>query len=231
MTVTWTTNKPTIGFAVAGSNNQVATFGNYQFISQIESGYGTSHSATISVPATVASLHFTAVAKDMAGNTVHALDQMVPAGGAPPPPPPPPSGGLSLDGPIHAGRRRWNGVLTMPMDRQSRPHGDSVPNSSGNHRAAGLCLPAVQWCWDSREGVITFPELRAFTTFAYAGSDLHVEGYGPAIMARLRSFPAAYSGNRVGRVPPYIPSQRIQRSATGCYDRWAGRGAARCSGY
>ena len=69
--VSWTTNKPTIGLASAGSKTQALQFNSYPMYSEIESGYRTSHTVTISVPSGMDPIYYIATAKDTAGNIVH----------------------------------------------------------------------------------------------------------------------------------------------------------------
>ena len=75
--LSWTTDKPTIGLAGGGSATQALTFGFYPMFSAIESGYGTSHVATITVPSGMTPIHYTVVAKDRPGNIVHSADATV----------------------------------------------------------------------------------------------------------------------------------------------------------
>ena len=77
ITVSWTTDKPTIGIAAGGSTTQVLSFGYYPLFSEVESGFGTSHSAAFAVPSGMTPVHFTAVAKDKAGNFSHTSDQTI----------------------------------------------------------------------------------------------------------------------------------------------------------
>ena len=83
ITVNWQTNKPTIGFAAAGAQSQVGQRDPYPVWSEIEkltpSTYALNHSATISNCLAGALMHYTAVAKDVAGNSVYASDQVMPA--------------------------------------------------------------------------------------------------------------------------------------------------------
>jgi hypothetical protein len=78
ITVTWYTDKPTIGFAACGTAAQQAFTVNYPVFSPIESRFGTTHTATITqCPIGATPLHYTAVAKDAAGNSVYAGDQVI----------------------------------------------------------------------------------------------------------------------------------------------------------
>jgi hypothetical protein len=77
ITIKWTTSKPTIGVAAGGSTTQAVSYGYYPLFSAIESGYGVSHSAAITVPSGMSPIHYTVVAKDMAGNVVYAADASV----------------------------------------------------------------------------------------------------------------------------------------------------------
>ena len=86
ITVNWTTDKPCLGFAACGTTAQQRFQVRYPVFSPIETPlslsplvYLTAHSATISQCPSGSVLHYTAVAKDMAGNSVHANDQVVPA--------------------------------------------------------------------------------------------------------------------------------------------------------
>ena len=83
--MTWATNKPTIGLAGAGSASQQTPSGvdgrqyAYPLWSPIESGFGTSHSVTITgLLASWTPVHFTVIAKDTTGNVVRASDAVVP---------------------------------------------------------------------------------------------------------------------------------------------------------
>jgi len=85
LTMTWATNKPTIGLAGAGSASQQTPSGvdgrqyAYPLWSPIESGFGTSHSVTITgLLASWTPVHFTVIAKDTTGNVVRASDAVVP---------------------------------------------------------------------------------------------------------------------------------------------------------
>jgi hypothetical protein len=77
ITVSWTTNEPTIGVAAAASATQYNTFGHYPMYSEIEGGYATSHSMPITVISGLTPIHYTVVVKDQAGNFSHAIDQTV----------------------------------------------------------------------------------------------------------------------------------------------------------
>ena len=80
ITVTWTTNKPTVGIACAGTPNQLSTFGIYSMYSALSApggGYGTSHSATCQVLAGLSPVHYTVIVKDVAGNLSHATDHTI----------------------------------------------------------------------------------------------------------------------------------------------------------
>jgi hypothetical protein len=74
LTVTWNTNKRTIGFAMAGSALQVPFYNVY---SPIESGYGTSHSVTIVGLPSVSPIHYSIVSKDVPGNSSYIADQAI----------------------------------------------------------------------------------------------------------------------------------------------------------
>jgi hypothetical protein len=77
--VSWTTDKPTIGFAAACSSTQAAKGpdGVYYNLSPIEAGYATSHCVTLRNAPAVTPLHFIVVAKDHAGNMSYSNDQAV----------------------------------------------------------------------------------------------------------------------------------------------------------
>ena len=87
ITVHWTTDKPTIGFAGCGSPTQQGTVAPYPVFSPIEeftvpyqgnAGGGLTHSATINqCPANVSPLHYTVCVKDMAGNSSYASDKTI----------------------------------------------------------------------------------------------------------------------------------------------------------
>jgi hypothetical protein len=87
ITVNWTTNKPTIGFAACGSTAQQSKASPYPCFSPIENfavpyrvnpGGGLIHSATIDhCPSGVTPLHYTVCARDMAGNAVYTSDQTI----------------------------------------------------------------------------------------------------------------------------------------------------------
>jgi hypothetical protein len=75
--VTWTTNKPTIGFAAAGSPSSHGTKAPYNVWSPIESGYSTSHDVTITGLPTATPTHLVVLSKDEAGNSAATLDMAV----------------------------------------------------------------------------------------------------------------------------------------------------------
>lgn len=72
VTVTWTTDKQTLGFAGWGT-----TAGAYFGWSQFESGYGTTHSVTMSNLPALQTIHFVVRSKDMAGNQSVTADQTI----------------------------------------------------------------------------------------------------------------------------------------------------------
>jgi hypothetical protein len=79
ITVTWTTDKSTIGFAAAGSQAQqsVAAWP-YNVLSPIESGFSTSHNATITgIAAGASPLSYVVVSKDVAGNCVYSAARTI----------------------------------------------------------------------------------------------------------------------------------------------------------
>jgi hypothetical protein len=85
--VTFTTDKPCIGYAMAGSSNQVGLTPPYCVFSPIENftvpysgnaGGGLSHSMTIPNCPSGAAMYVAGVAKDMAGNSVHTNAFLVP---------------------------------------------------------------------------------------------------------------------------------------------------------
>jgi hypothetical protein len=72
----WTTDKSTIGLVAGGSTTQ-AGLGSYPIFSALGSGFGTSHSATLTVPSTISPVHVTVVVKDVPGNFSHSVDQVI----------------------------------------------------------------------------------------------------------------------------------------------------------
>ena len=85
--VSWTTDVPTIGLAGAGSpySQTVAWSGSYLYNvwSPLETGYGTSHTVTITGLPDVSvagngPTHFTVVSKDKAGNWATVPDVVIP---------------------------------------------------------------------------------------------------------------------------------------------------------
>lgn len=79
ITVTWTTDKPTIGLAGGTTPTQAAQgqLMRYGVFSPIESAFGTSHSVTISGLPEVSPTHYVAVSKDYAGNCSYSPDQAI----------------------------------------------------------------------------------------------------------------------------------------------------------
>ena len=75
--MSWTTDKSTIGFAACGAPSQVGFNPPYNVFSDIESGFGTSHTMTVTGLSTATPTHFSVVAKDSAGNCVHSPDATV----------------------------------------------------------------------------------------------------------------------------------------------------------
>jgi hypothetical protein len=71
---TWTTDKQTIGLACCGSATQALTYGYYPIFSELESSFGTTHSATLVSPPGITPLHCSVVVKDLAGNFAHAKE-------------------------------------------------------------------------------------------------------------------------------------------------------------
>jgi hypothetical protein len=88
ITVSWTTNKPTIGFAAGGSPAQ-ALLGSWPIFSPVENmtvpyssdgptGGGLHHSATINnLPLGVSPIHYIVQVRDMAGNAAYTNDQTI----------------------------------------------------------------------------------------------------------------------------------------------------------
>jgi hypothetical protein len=72
--VTWTTDKRTIGCAVAGSAFQQTTGAKYNVFSPIETSFGTSHTCTIAGLPLVTPIHYAVISKDVAGNSVYSDD-------------------------------------------------------------------------------------------------------------------------------------------------------------
>jgi hypothetical protein len=80
ITVHWTTDKPTVGIACAGTPNQFSLFGLYPMYSTISAPggtYGTTHSMPVQVLSGLSPVHFTVLVKDMAGNLSHAIDHTI----------------------------------------------------------------------------------------------------------------------------------------------------------
>jgi hypothetical protein len=78
--VNWTTDKPTVGIACAGTPNQFSLYGLYPMYSALSApsgGYGTSHSEAVQVLSGLSPVHFTVLVKDMAGNFSHAIDHTI----------------------------------------------------------------------------------------------------------------------------------------------------------
>ena len=74
MQVTWTTDKPALGFAAAGAPYDAGSSAPYNVWSPFEATYSTSHSATVTGLSTARPTHYTVVAKDQAGNISYAID-------------------------------------------------------------------------------------------------------------------------------------------------------------
>jgi len=72
-TVTWTTNKPTLGFVAWGS-----TSGTHFGWSPLESSYSTSHSLSLANLPTGQQIYFVVRAKDQAGNQSVSAEQGLP---------------------------------------------------------------------------------------------------------------------------------------------------------
>jgi hypothetical protein len=75
--VGWVTDKPTLGLVGAGSPNSVGTAAAYSMWSNLETSYGTSHSATLTGLPTMMPTHFAVIAKDLAGNYSTGPDMVV----------------------------------------------------------------------------------------------------------------------------------------------------------
>ncbi len=75
--VSWKTDKRTIGIAVAGSAAQFGTGYPYTCLSPIEGSFGTSHTAIVTGLPLSKPIHFCAIAKDVAGNSVYSDDQVI----------------------------------------------------------------------------------------------------------------------------------------------------------
>jgi hypothetical protein len=74
---TWNTNKPTIGYAMAGSANQqafVPASMPYNIFSPIEGNYGTSHNVTITGLPKSSPIHYSVLSKDFSGNSAYTAD-------------------------------------------------------------------------------------------------------------------------------------------------------------
>jgi hypothetical protein len=77
---TWDTNKPTIGYAMAGSANQqtfIPASAPYNVFSPIESSYGTSHNVTITGLPTSSPIHYSVLSKDLVGNSAFTGDAAI----------------------------------------------------------------------------------------------------------------------------------------------------------
>jgi hypothetical protein len=75
--VTWTTDKPTIGMAVAGSAYGQGTNTPYNVWSPFETGFGTSHDVTITGLPASSPTHYSVLVKDVAGNSGYAPDATI----------------------------------------------------------------------------------------------------------------------------------------------------------
>jgi hypothetical protein len=75
--VTWTTDKPTLGMAVAGTAASLGTDTPYHLWSPFESGYSTSHNCTITGLPVSTLMYYSVVSKDVAGNHVCALNRTI----------------------------------------------------------------------------------------------------------------------------------------------------------
>jgi hypothetical protein len=76
ITVSWTTDKPTIGMVAAGAPGNFA-LGVYSLLSALENSYGTSHSQTVQVLSGVTPVHYVVVVEDQHGNFSHTVDLTV----------------------------------------------------------------------------------------------------------------------------------------------------------
>lgn len=72
--VTWTTDKPTIGLAAAGSPSAAGTMAPYNLWT-LETSYSTSHSVVINNLSTATPTHYAVLSKDMASNSSVSADQ------------------------------------------------------------------------------------------------------------------------------------------------------------
>src|SRR4029077_16667617 len=72
--LTWTTDKPSIGFGMAGSAFQVPRYNVY---SAVENGFSTSHSVIVSGLPMVSPIHYSVLSKDQAGNNAYTNDQTI----------------------------------------------------------------------------------------------------------------------------------------------------------
>ena len=75
--VTWTTDKPTIGMAGAGSPASALTDTPYSCWSPIESSFGTSHNVVITGLPLPTPTHYTVLSKDVAGNSSYTADATI----------------------------------------------------------------------------------------------------------------------------------------------------------
>ena len=74
ITVSWTTDRPTLGMVAAGAPGNFA-LGIYSLFSDLEIGFGTSHSLPVQVIAGVDPVHYVVVCEDQFGNFAHTIDQ------------------------------------------------------------------------------------------------------------------------------------------------------------
>ena len=75
--VTWTTDKPTLGFVAAGSPYSAGKLAPYNVWSPIESGYTTSHDVVATGLPTSLPTHYVVLSKDVAGNSATTSDATI----------------------------------------------------------------------------------------------------------------------------------------------------------
>jgi hypothetical protein len=77
ITVSWTTDIPTLGMVASYTPGQWAIGAKASIYSDLESGFGTSHSMPCQVLAGLSPVHYTVVCEDQHGNFAHCVDQVL----------------------------------------------------------------------------------------------------------------------------------------------------------
>jgi hypothetical protein len=80
ITVSWTTDKPTLGMVAAGAPGNFA-LGIYSLFSELENNFSISHSMPVQVLAGTSPQHYVVVCEDQHGNFAHTTDQIVSGSG------------------------------------------------------------------------------------------------------------------------------------------------------